>query len=202
MDASVLWALHQGGDAESRTMLIERYSPMAANIARRMPLPVQGTLDAEDLESAGLIGLISAVDNFQPDRGVPFEAYAALRIRGAMLDELRAMDQRGRRNSDQERESAVSLDQLLELGEHRLPISDDRGAEMAVDRFKERVERAVRYLPDRQREVLARYYGDSLTLREAGARMGVSEARACQIHGRAIASLRLQLFATASASAA
>jgi RNA polymerase sigma factor FliA len=48
-------------------------------------------------------------------------------------------------------------------------------------------------LPPRQREVLERYYGQSLTLREAGLRMGISEARACQLHGRAIQNLRRQL---------
>jgi RNA polymerase sigma factor FliA len=48
-------------------------------------------------------------------------------------------------------------------------------------------------LPPRQREVLERYYGQSLTLREAGVRMGISEARACQLHGRAIQNLRRQL---------
>jgi RNA polymerase sigma factor for flagellar operon FliA len=48
-------------------------------------------------------------------------------------------------------------------------------------------------LPPRQREVVERYYGQSLTLREAGLRMGISEARACQLHGRAIHNLRRQL---------
>jgi RNA polymerase sigma factor for flagellar operon FliA len=48
-------------------------------------------------------------------------------------------------------------------------------------------------LPPRQREVLERYYGQALTLREAGLRMGISEARACQLHGRAIQNLRRQL---------
>jgi RNA polymerase sigma factor for flagellar operon FliA len=56
-----------------------------------------------------------------------------------------------------------------------------------------RVESALRYLPPRQREVLARYYGDSLTLRESAMKMGISEARACQLHGRAIQNLRQEL---------
>ena len=56
-----------------------------------------------------------------------------------------------------------------------------------------RVRSAMACLPPRQREVLERYYGDSLTLREAGLRMGISEARACQLHGRAIQNLRRTL---------
>ena len=58
------------------------------------------------------------------------------------------------------------------------------------------MESALACLPVRQREVLARYYGDSLTLREAGVRMGISEARACQLHGRAIQNLRRELAVT------
>ena len=56
-----------------------------------------------------------------------------------------------------------------------------------------RVRSAMACLPPRQREVLERYYGQSLTLRETGARMGISEARACQLHGRAIQNLRREL---------
>jgi RNA polymerase sigma factor for flagellar operon FliA len=65
--------------------------------------------------------------------------------------------------------------------------------------MRARVEYALRSLPTRQREVLARYYGDSLTLRESAARMGISEARACQLHGRAIVNLRRELAAVGGA---
>ena len=61
--------------------------------------------------------------------------------------------------------------------------------------LRTRVESALKCLPPRQREVLARYYGDSLTLRESALKMGISEARACQLHGRAIQNLRRLLAA-------
>ncbi len=56
-----------------------------------------------------------------------------------------------------------------------------------------RVESALAFLPVRQRELLARYYGESLTLRESAVRMGITEARASQLHSRAIQSLRRAL---------
>jgi RNA polymerase sigma factor for flagellar operon FliA len=58
-----------------------------------------------------------------------------------------------------------------------------------------RVESALKCLPPRQREVLVRYYSESLTLRESAVKMGISEARACQLHGRAIQNLRRELAA-------
>jgi len=58
-------------------------------LARRLPSSVK----AEDLEGYGMIGLLEAIDRFDPDRGIPFEVFARLRIRGAMYDYLRTLDQ-------------------------------------------------------------------------------------------------------------
>lgn len=198
MDLALLWSGCKAGDAASRCALIERYAGLATRIARRLHPAGIAAVAAEDLESAGLIGLIDAVDRYQPDRGVPFEAYAALRVRGAVLDELRAAT--GGRRADGT--AAVSLDALLEDGDHRLPSRDDTGAVRAAEDLGSRVERALRGLPERERELLGRYYGQSMTLREAGARMGISEARASQLHTRAIASLRRALVPAAHPVAA
>lgn len=198
MDIAKLWSGCKAGDAASRCALIERYSPMAGRMARRLHPAGVTAVSPEDLESAGVLGLIDAVDRFEPGRGVPFEAYAALRIRGAILDELRTATG-GRRA---EMPTHVSLDQLLSAGDHTLPTIDDTGAMRAAEDLATRVESAMRYLPDRQREVLARYYGQSLTLREAGIRMGISEARASQLHSRAIDALRRALIPAPPAMAA
>lgn len=189
MDLADLWSRCKAGDAASRCALIERYSPMAGRIARRLHPAGVTSVGPEDLESAGALGLIDAVDRFEPGRGVPFEAYAALRIRGAVIDELRSATG-GRRA---EMPTQLSLDALLTEGDHTLPTVDDSGAVRAAEDLASRVESALRYLPDRQREVIARYYGQSLTLRETGVRMGISEARASQLHTRAIAALRRAL---------
>ncbi len=195
METAQLWAHSRAGDAASRGMLIEGYTNLAIGIARCMRVPNASVADRDDIVSAAVLGLIEAVDRFEPRRGVPFEAYAALRIRGAVVDELRRLDERGR--ADRRRNDAtvaVSLDALLDRGWQQPPAPED-GLDERYDRedLNQRVESALGRLPARQREVLARYYGDALTLREAGARMGVSEARACQLHGRAIQNLRREL---------
>jgi len=195
VDVAQLWANSRAGDTGSRGALIERYADLAIGIARCMRIPSASLADRDDAASAAMIGLISAVDRFDPGRGVPFEAYAALRIRGAVVDEIRHVDERGRADRRPEgAELAVSLDVLLDTGKHQGPAVDDGFTERyEQEDLKTRIQDALGRLPARQREVIARYYGDELTLREAGAKMGVSEARACQLHGRAIQSLRRDL---------
>jgi RNA polymerase sigma factor for flagellar operon FliA len=195
VDIAQVWADARAGDARSRGALIERYSDLAIGISRCMRIPPTSLADHDDLASAALIGLIAAVDRFDPRRGVPFEAYASLRIRGAVVDELRRVDERGRADRRSESaELAVSLDFLLESGAHQGPVVDDGFTErFEQEDLTTRIQDALGRLPARQREVIARYYGDELTLREAGAKMGVSEARACQLHGRAIQNLRREL---------
>jgi RNA polymerase sigma factor FliA len=195
VDVAQLWANSRAGDTGSRGALIERYADLAVGIARCMRIPSASLADRDDVSSAAMIGLISAVDRFDPSRGVPFEAYAALRIRGAVVDEIRHVDERGRADRrPQGAELAVSLDVLLDTGKHQGPAVDDGFTERyEQEDLKTRIQDALGRLPARQREVIARYYGDELTLREAGAKMGVSEARACQLHGRAIQNLRRDL---------
>jgi RNA polymerase sigma factor for flagellar operon FliA len=169
-----------------------------------MNVPVGAVAGPDDLESAALIGLIDAVDRFQPERGVPFEGYASLRIRGAVLDEVRRVDVLGRADRRRQREAAaqgeegsylgtVSLDELIESGYRGGEQQDELAERYEAEDLRTRVRSAMACLPARQSEVLERYYGQSLTLREAGLRMGISEARACQLHGRAIQNLRRQL---------
>jgi RNA polymerase sigma factor for flagellar operon FliA len=206
VDTGQLWESCRQGDRASRCRLIEKYAPLATSVARRMRVPTGALMGRDDIESAALIGLIGAVDRYDPDRGVPFEGYAGLRIRGAILDELRGLDDhtRGERQraravaADREPEigaygATLSLDMLLETGDRDWAADDDSTDRCDHQDLRTRVESALKCLPPRQREVLARYYGDSLTLRESAMRMGISEARACQLHGRAILNLRREL---------
>ncbi|MEK7863412.1 MAG: sigma-70 family RNA polymerase sigma factor [Chloroflexota bacterium] len=187
-----LWERCRAGDATARAELIERYMPLARALSRRVRLSDTPVADAEDLASAGLLGLIDAVDRFEASRGVPFEAYASLRIRGAVIDELRRVDERGRSAMVAGKPKALSLDCLVEEEWQAFLATADTEVDDAFERedLRGRVQLALDGLPPRQREVLGRYYADSLTLRETGVRMGISEARACQLHGRAIANLR------------
>jgi RNA polymerase sigma factor for flagellar operon FliA len=75
-----------------RNRLIERYHEVVRFTAERMHTRLPNEVDVNDLMSAGLFGLMDAIDAFDPARGVKFETYCAPRIRGAIFDELRAMD--------------------------------------------------------------------------------------------------------------
>ncbi|MEB3298269.1 MAG: FliA/WhiG family RNA polymerase sigma factor [Candidatus Sericytochromatia bacterium] len=91
--APELWStfIRTGGSKE-REQLIVHYMPLVRYVVGRLALTLPSTLDQDDLNGYGLIGLIQAVEKFQPERGVKFETYAATRIRGAILDELRSQD--------------------------------------------------------------------------------------------------------------
>lgn len=170
-----------------------------ARLASRMGIPPTTVQERDDLVSAGVVGLIDAVDRFDPSRGVPFEAFARPRVRGSILDELRRLDGRGRLFWRRVREGvaegevveAISLDRLVETGKE--PAGTDASVRILERDLWDDVGYAVRALPERERDVIRRYYGASLTLREIGRELGVSEARVCQLHGRAIARLRHML---------
>ncbi len=83
--------LKNNGDQEARNKLIEHHLPLVRHIAKKLQIKLSNStcVKNDELISAGTVGLISAMDNFDPDRGVAFSTFAWIRIRGAMLDDLR-----------------------------------------------------------------------------------------------------------------
>ncbi|MHB8599957.1 MAG: FliA/WhiG family RNA polymerase sigma factor [Ktedonobacteraceae bacterium] len=77
---------------ELRDEIILAYTPLVRFVVGRLGIPATSMLDAEDLVSYGLIGLINSVDRYDPARGVRFEAFAMSRIRGAVIDQLRVLN--------------------------------------------------------------------------------------------------------------
>ena len=75
-----------------RDQLILRYAPLVRYAVGSMAMARSTLLDIEDLYSYGTLGLIDAIDRFDPTRGVKFETYAVLRIRGYLIDQIRALD--------------------------------------------------------------------------------------------------------------
>ncbi|NLI92204.1 MAG: FliA/WhiG family RNA polymerase sigma factor [Peptococcaceae bacterium] len=71
---------------------LERYLPLVRKISGRLSMSLPAHIDEEDLIGYGVFGLLDALQRFEPSRGVKFETYATLRIRGAMIDGLRSMD--------------------------------------------------------------------------------------------------------------
>lgn len=82
----------QSGTRLLRNVLMENYIPIVKYNAERIGAKLPDEIDPDDLVSAGIFGLMDAIEAFDLNRGVKFETYCAPRIRGAILDELRSMD--------------------------------------------------------------------------------------------------------------
>jgi RNA polymerase sigma factor for flagellar operon FliA len=82
----------ENNNPELRHVLITAYAPLVRFVVGRLGIPPTGLLEAEDLISYGMIGLINAIDRYDPSRGVRFEAFASVRIRGAVIDQLRTLN--------------------------------------------------------------------------------------------------------------
>ncbi len=88
-----LWRQYRAsGDKKIRDRLILTYAPLVKYVAGRLGSGLPAHVDEGDLVSYGLLGLISAIDRYDPGRDVKFETYAIARIKGSILDELRALD--------------------------------------------------------------------------------------------------------------
>ncbi|MBM3879960.1 MAG: FliA/WhiG family RNA polymerase sigma factor [Verrucomicrobia bacterium] len=72
--------------------LVKQHLPLVKHVVGRLAMTLPAHVDLDDLHSAGLVGLLNAVRQFDPDNGTAFETYARLRIRGAIFDELRRLD--------------------------------------------------------------------------------------------------------------
>jgi RNA polymerase sigma factor for flagellar operon FliA len=245
-ELSELWERYRdadGDDADARDQLILHYAPLVKFVAGRVASGLPSSVEQADLVSYGILGLIDAIAKFDPDRGFKFETYAISRIKGSMLDQLRATDwvPRSVRTKARALEQAVAEVQAREHRPatdaelaHELGWSEDQlrtslgqvsfaglvalddllghgrddGATVAdtladagpgplaayeVTEMREHLNASIRALPERERTVVGLYYYEGLTLAEIGGVLGVTESRVCQIHTKAVLSLRAQL---------
>jgi RNA polymerase sigma factor for flagellar operon FliA len=92
-DTQALWREYKRTkDQAIRDRLILTYAPLVKYVAGRLGSGLPAHVDENDLNSYGLLGLIGAIERFDPDRDIKFETYAIARIKGSIIDELRAMD--------------------------------------------------------------------------------------------------------------
>lgn len=92
-DLEKLWRdFLERGDRSAREKLLEHYLYLVRIVVGRILYILPPYVDREDLEGYGILGLIQALDRFEPQKGVRFETYALSRIRGAVLDYLRSLD--------------------------------------------------------------------------------------------------------------
>jgi RNA polymerase sigma factor for flagellar operon FliA len=223
-----------------RNTLTESHLPLVKFTADRLAAKLPPMVDRDDLMGAGMLGLLDAVDKFDPSRGVLFKTYAEMRVRGAMLDSLRTLDwaPRSMRRQGRAVETAYTeLEQALNrpareeevatklgmsLADFRRLVNDIKGLtittleqadeenvsptmHVAVDpaltplaryeraELRESLARAIDGLPKRDREVVALYYLEELSMKEIGSVLGVTESRVSQIHSQAVLRLRSAL---------
>lgn len=232
--------------ASKNTLMLEYFS-LVKIVAKKMATRLPASVDYDDLVSAGLIGLMQALERFKPEKGFKFKTYAEFRIRGAMIDELRSQDwcpkgmrqkakqfericeklrqKKGRKATDKElcqalHLSKVKYDQLvrdvntleqMNLASYvRLGAEEDRTQttiELVPDlgggtnpfeeanrhNVRDKIESAMRDLPEAECKVLALYYFEDLNLKEIGKHLSLSESRVCQLHSKAIKALKQSL---------
>lgn len=113
MTVANLWQRYsQHPDAATREKLIMEYLPLVKYVVGRLAVTLPPTVDVEDLVGYGVMGLITAIERFSPERGYKFETFAISRIRGAVLDELRAQDWLPRSVRQKAKEMEANVRQL------------------------------------------------------------------------------------------
>jgi RNA polymerase sigma factor for flagellar operon FliA len=127
-----LWReFKETGSKVAKDKLLVEYSHLVKYITQRLAINLPSSVDRDDLYSAGIMGLIRAVETFEPERGFKFETYAGHKIRGAVLDELRALDWVPR----SVRQKARDLQRVFSKLENRLgrsPYDDEVCEELGV----------------------------------------------------------------------
>jgi RNA polymerase sigma factor for flagellar operon FliA len=226
-------------DSVERERLILEHLPLVRYIAKRVHSRVPPNVLLDDLINAGIVGLIDAINKFDPKRLVELRIYAQHRIRGAILDSLRGLDwsprllRRKGRVLDEVRErlssalhrepteaelaaeAGCSLEELRQLEENLLRADlatiqeqsiDEENGDGSSDRpsdedlspyslyYKKEVlqllRNSIEQLSDRERQLLALYYYEELTMKEIGIILGVGEARVSQMHSAAVRKVR------------
>jgi RNA polymerase sigma factor for flagellar operon FliA len=186
--------------------MIEKYSPLVRQITGGFQRKLPRNVLRDDLLAAGMSGLWDAVRRQVSEPSERFEYYVRVRIRGAILDELRAQDwlpRRARAAAAEAQEkgnharayapSVVRLNDVSEWDQNRcLSTGESQSSYLAVEQkfMKERLSRAVDQLPDRERHIVAAHYFKGTKFKDLGIELGVSEPRISQLHSRAMQRLK------------
>ncbi len=116
---------------ENREEVIKRYSPMIKYVANRIAMRLPPHIEVDDLISVGVLGLMDAISKYDSSRGAKFKTYAEFRVRGAILDELRAMDWVPR-SIRQKASNVDKVVQKLQAKLSRSPEDEEVAKEMGI----------------------------------------------------------------------
>lgn len=129
---SKLWEKYsQKQDSETREALIIEYVPLVKLVSGRLSMYLGYTVEYEDLVSYGIFGLIDAIDKFDHRKGIKFETYASLRIRGAILDQIRKMDWIPRSVRQKQRQIDAAITKL-ESAEDKTATDEEIAKELDI----------------------------------------------------------------------
>jgi RNA polymerase sigma factor FliA len=193
----------RGLDPRMSAELLQQYEPLVRKIAGGFQRKLPRNVLREDLIAAGMSGLWDAIRRHPDGPSESFEWYVRVRIRGAILDELRAQDWLPRRaRAAAEAASGtdayvpppavVRFDDVSEWEQNRC-LADASSSEAAVAaKFaQETLAKAVEQLPERERHIVSQHYFRGVKFKDLGVELGVSEPRISQLHSRAIQRLKL-----------
>src|ERR1700733_578613 len=194
-------------DQTQREKLVIEQIPRVRCIARGIHVRLPRHVLLEDLVHAGFVGLVEAVNRYDPNKNVQLHHYAEDRIRGAILDSLREVDC-GTRSlhslqhllDELQGLNLVSLQAIAgegELGDLPMAIraraDDDPFHQMLRSEMTLLLAKAVSELPQREQEVLALYHYQELTMKEIAIVLGIGESRVSQLHTQALPRLRARI---------
>jgi len=169
-------------------MTVAQHMHLVRSVVGAFGKKVSCNVTRDDLMSAGCIGLMNALEKNGGDQGPTFEAYARIRIRGAILDDLRKQDflPRGARAGC----NPMSLVRFDDLPPAERDIADPRCEDPREARERaQAVKRAIKRLPPRHRVIIRNHYFRDVSITEISTQMGVTPARVSQLHTRAVGRL-------------
>jgi RNA polymerase sigma factor FliA len=178
--------------------LLPLYTPLVQKIVGGFQRKLPRNVLRDDLLAAGMIGLWDAIQRHGAEANEGFEWYVRVRIRGAILDELRAQDWLPRRmrsamNSEHPSiaPSVVRLEDMNEWEHGKCLAQQASGeAELCERSDHEALSEAVELLPERERFIVREHYYKGVKFKELSVELGVSEPRISQLHSRAMKRLK------------
>lgn len=245
-DENLLWQEYQEShNPDIREHFVKQYAPLVKYVAGKVAIGMPQNTDFDDLVSDGALGLLDAIEKYEPGRNIKFKTYAVTRIKGAIFDGLRERDwiprsirqkakevenlmadlenKYGRAVSDEELAGAldisvddfnklmlsisgtsiISLNDIWHVGSDddevsmmealEGPTSLNPDVEVEKREVKDFISKAIKSLPDKEKEVIILYYYEDLTLKEIGEVLDVTESRVSQLHTKAIMRIKAKL---------